>query len=108
MVQGITLKIIEGGIITGRATTQDGRPLIGVNIQVNPAPFRPSSELRTSNYQTDDRGIYRIYGLNPGEYFVSFGGLDAGKSTFPLTFYPASSEKGEPVIVRAGEEKNRY
>ena len=35
---------------------------------------------------TDDRGIYRIYGLAPGTYLVSAGGLNASQ-TFQFNPY---------------------
>jgi hypothetical protein len=65
------------------------------------------------NWRTDDRGIYRIYGLIPGSYVVQAGGRSGGPGPTPLspfsadapTYYPSSSrDAATPVVVRAGEE----
>jgi len=65
-------------------------------------------------YQTDDRGIYRIYGLPAGQYLVSVGEDRTGtmsfgrekKGFYPRTFYPGSTEKSEakPVDLDEGAE----
>src|SRR5437762_9246348 len=64
-------------------------------------------------YVTDDRGIYRIYGLAPGQYIVSAGSarnpitsLLAKRPRRVQTFYPgvADEAKSKPVEVLAGAE----
>src|SRR5262249_60725426 len=60
---------------------------------------------------TDDRGIYRIYGLLPGVYIVSIGigaenGLDDAqiKRDAP-TYYPsATRDTATEINLRGGEE----
>ena len=59
---------------------------------------------------TDDRGIYRIYGLAPGSYLVRAGGggalgiLSATELDAP-TYAPASTrDTAAEIQVRAGEE----
>jgi hypothetical protein len=62
-------------------------------------------------YQTDDRGVYRIYGLPPGRYRVSVG-YDAANDSFARgshyekTFYsdPDNESKAGIVELRAGDE----
>src|SRR5262249_40109358 len=43
------------------------------------------------NYETDDRGVYRIYGLPAGNYLVSAGGADrpgvSRRICYPLTYF---------------------
>jgi protocatechuate 3,4-dioxygenase beta subunit len=48
----------------------------------------------------DDRGDYRLYGLQPGDYYISASG--GGH----MVFYPGTPDEtsAEPVRVRAGEE----
>jgi hypothetical protein len=62
--------------------------------------------------QTDDRGVYRIYGLTPGSYIVSAGGLgnasgysvDQYGSDVP-TYAPSSPrDAATEVSVNSGEE----
>lgn len=71
--QQITVTMFKGAVITGALRDDTGAPLAGVSvalldlrvIAVNPLP--PSPETVT----TDDRGIYRFFGLPPGEYAIA-------------------------------------
>jgi uncharacterized protein (DUF2141 family) len=72
----ITVGVPKGSAITGMLTDPDGQPLPG--LQVRALTYRitpPGGERRlvpaqTTNVMTDDRGIYRIFGLPAGEYAV--------------------------------------
>ena len=76
---------------------------------------RPSGPFLTAwQGQTDDRGIYRMFGLLPGTYIVSAGGLSMSQ-TFQFnpyehdvpTYAPsATRDTAAEVSVRAGEESN--
>jgi hypothetical protein len=66
-------------------------------------------------YQTDDRGVYRLYGLFPGHYKVSAGEQPANGGNFmsagyfPKTFYPDATDFAKAAIVdvtEGGETKN--
>src|SRR6185436_19584747 len=80
-VDDIDFSLSKGGVITGRVTTRDARPLIMEPIQAvrldqaepGASPFKFSL---THSFTTDDRGVYRIYGLAPGRYRVSVGKSD--------------------------------
>ena len=62
--------------------------------------------------ETDDRGIYRIYGLLPGQYTVNAGGsgqfgqfTPSGFDIDVPTYYPSSTrDTAVPVSVRSGDE----
>src|SRR5205823_4468680 len=67
-------------------------------------------------FQTDDRGIYRIFGIRPGRYKVSIGeeniGIHRGLGTersMPITFYPDASDAAKATVIEIGEgtEANR-
>jgi hypothetical protein len=115
---GAQLKItmIKGGVITGTVMNSKGEPVVGVPVSASPANDLPASSpsllgLGTAA-ETDDRGIYRIYGLLPGQYIVTAGGGGPfgafSASGFDLdvpTFYPsATRDTAVPVSVRGGEE----
>jgi len=78
-----------GRAVTGRVVDSAGRPLTGFRITAiqhgyeygrriwrtadstdRPALLQLPSENATSPGQTDDRGVYRIFGLAPGEYHI--------------------------------------
>lgn len=72
----VTLTLIRGGVITGRVTNASGDPVIG--IPVSAILVRDSEGNKVNfgglNRMTDDRGVYRLYGLRPGTYLVMAGG----------------------------------
>src|SRR2546423_1653444 len=72
-IDSIDFALVGGGVITGRVTDLDGRPLIEERITLIQADSPKSGvtsaytdELRTS--QPDDRGVYRIFGLAASRY----------------------------------------
>jgi hypothetical protein len=112
----VKIELIRGAVITGTVTSSTGEPLVAVRVRV--FMIRDSNgqaarcETPVNERSTDDRGIYRIYGLPPGTYVVSAGG-GVGYSPFNLSAYdadiptyaPASTrDTAAEVNVRAGEE----
>ena len=69
----IEIKLSRGGVITGRIADEDGEPLARALVSVMRYQYiRGERQLTPAGVdQTDDRGQYRIYGLSPGEYYVS-------------------------------------
>jgi hypothetical protein len=63
----------RGGVITGMVVDENGEPAPGTQVRVMRYVMRTGErQLQTAGQdQSDDRGIYRIYGLQPGEYLVS-------------------------------------
>jgi protocatechuate 3,4-dioxygenase beta subunit len=113
-VEGIDFKLTRGGVITGRITDADGKPLIEERITLTPVDdkgepvrglaARPANFLMNS---TDDRGIYRIYGLAAAHYKVSVGD-DGGRATlrggfYPKTYYGNTAEAAKASIVDLNE-----
>jgi protocatechuate 3,4-dioxygenase beta subunit len=83
--ENVDFALVRGGVITGRVTDADGRPLIAraVSLQVvdeggqkRDARIQeiPNWMMTLNMFQTDDRGVYRIFGLRAGRYVVSSGG----------------------------------
>lgn len=71
-VENIDIALERGGVITGTVTDADGRPVIEETVHVSAATrAQPLGYL--PNVRTDDRGIYRAYGLPAGSYVVSAG-----------------------------------
>jgi protocatechuate 3,4-dioxygenase beta subunit len=121
--EGVDFKITRGGVITGRVTDADRRPVIEERITLLPvdengAPARQQifGSRNYQMYQTDDRGVYRIYGLPAGKYKVSAGQepgrmatVGAGTGNYPRTYYPDATDLAKASIVdlnEGGEAKN--
>jgi len=107
-----SLRLIKGGVITGVVTDQAGVPLAAVRVHVTRVPGAGGREMSGRDASTDDRGIYRVYGLEAGAYLVSVsGGSNLFNSNPSLkadeqpTFYPSSPRAAATkVVVVAGQE----
>jgi hypothetical protein len=110
-----TITLIKGGVITGAVTGPNGEPLVQAGVRailIRDANGKPPLPDRFAvNRPTDDRGIFRIYGLPTGTYIVAAGGRatfgysnNAYDSDAP-TYAPSSTrDTAAEVSVRAGEE----
>jgi Carboxypeptidase regulatory-like domain len=113
----LSLRMIKGGVITGTVTDANGEPVIGLFVDAmrvrgaDGRALREGSSGRLSQpRQTDDRGVYRIYGLRAGTYIVRAGGKGSFGPATPYdlnapTYYPATTrEAATGVQVQAGQE----
>ena len=113
----VNLRLVRGGVITGTVTNSLGEPVVAVRMRammVRDANGRPLPLPSIGGqYQTDDRGVYRLFGLLPGTYLVSAGG--AGMQQFSFnpydfdtpTYAPSSTrDNAAEVTVTSGEETN--
>lgn len=113
----VTITLTRGGVITGRVTTANGDPLVGIRVRAEMV-VRARNGRRVLNglgteRETDDRGVYRIYGLPAGTYVVMAGGVKMSYSSANVdpfdtdvpTFAPSSTrETASEINVRSGEE----
>jgi Carboxypeptidase regulatory-like domain len=111
--ENVQIPLIRGGVITGRVTNALGEPVIGIPVTAirrREHDGRPTIEAIGSRpRQTDDRGIYRLYGLRPGSYIVmakSNPRFDAGAYDNEIpTYHPSSTrDAAAEVTVASGSE----
>lgn len=116
--EAATVRMVKGGVITGRVLSAVGEPLIAVPVSVQyvrDAQGRAASGGGAGGgFQTDDRGVYRIYGLQPGSYVVSAGRTGSGgpgggrlspyEGDVPTYFPAATRDTAVEVAVSAGSE----
>lgn len=111
-VEGLSVALERGGGITGRVTDAEGQPVIEQSIRLdqvdrNGAPAPEILPVSVFRFSTDDRGVYRIYGLPAGFYKVSVGVSPTDRSVrigfaggfFARTFHPDASEAARAAIV---------
>jgi hypothetical protein len=69
----LTLYLVPGGVITGTVFDQAGNGASDVEVYVFRTRTRSGERMldEMESVMTDDRGVYRIYGLTPGEYVVA-------------------------------------
>lgn len=120
-VEGINFALVRGGVITGRVTDAEGRPVVEQQVNVYTTdmfeqkfPDRPI--FPASSAQTDDRGIYRIFGLGAGRYKVAAGRteeafnptLSQDRVTYKQVFHPDVTDQAKANVldVTEGSEAN--
>ena len=81
-VKDVLFRMTVAAVVTGRVTNDDGEALVRAQVVALRAPSEDEIEddvllasrkeplVPVSSAQTDDRGQYRIFGLNPGEYYI--------------------------------------
>jgi hypothetical protein len=117
-VENINFALVRGGVITGKITDADGRPVIQQPVRLvraDPADSRNPQNVGTSfgasNLGTDDRGVYRIFGLNPGRYKVATGRPADGSAGFTMpgraiykeVYYPDVTDVAKATVIEVSE-----
>src|SRR5262245_29569881 len=131
-VENIDILLVRGGVITGRITDSAGTPLIAKKVRLQRAQDGTTNDqsatingfgFNPDFAETDDRGIYRAFGLPTGKYIVSAGSGTFGDQSqkYPLTYHPDATDEKEAtkievkeggevtgVDIRIGSEKGIY
>jgi hypothetical protein len=115
-VEGIDFALVRGGVITGKVTNAEGRPVIEerVNLFLANPPSNPRDPVpqlySVSSAQTDDRGIYRMFGLTAGRYKVASGNNENGvfdasgrRPAYKQTFHPDVTDPAQATVVEVTE-----
>lgn len=112
-VDRVDFKLVRGGVITGRITDVDGNPVIGEQVRVHGSNVRNETwSFENARNRTDDRGIYRIFGLASGEYTVSVGQDNPSTigstmvrfgSLYIKTYYPGTTRQSEAKVLELKE-----
>lgn len=114
-IDGIDFSLVRGGVVTGKVVDAEGRPVIEQTVTLQSADqtgqrggfgFGGGGSART-----DDRGVYRIYGVPAGRYYVSVGAqqrLSAystvmGQQAYKQTFYPEATDSTQATVVEVAE-----
>ncbi len=110
----VTLVLIKGGVVTGTVTNSKGEPVEAIAIRVEMVIDEAGRKTSAISHEgvTDDRGIYRVYGLPSGTYIVAADGANnyspTGVNAFSInmpTYAPSSSrDEADEISVRVGEE----
>ncbi|HSE17133.1 MAG TPA: carboxypeptidase-like regulatory domain-containing protein [Pyrinomonadaceae bacterium] len=117
-VENINFSLVRGGVITGRVTDADGRPVIQQGVffyraeafeRQQQTPSQPV--FVTTSAQTDDRGIYRAFGLAAGRYKVASGLSDdiynasfvGARSSYKHVFHPDVSDQAKATVIEVVE-----
>jgi hypothetical protein len=133
-VGDVLFRMTVAAVITGRVTNDDGEAMVRLQVVAlrqpseddieDEGPFsRRTQKLRTAaSARTDDRGLYRIFGLEPGDYYIRVTDSQGPELDTPVgesfwlqrelgseyapVYYPgvAQAHQAQTVSVKAGEE----
>jgi protocatechuate 3,4-dioxygenase beta subunit len=116
-LENVTFNLPRGGVIAGRVNDEFGEPVAEAMVMaLRYRYFNGQRRLIPAGRfsQTDDEGSFRIYGLAPGDYYLSatlrtflFGNDEStNRSGYAPTYYPGtgSSQQAEKVTVGLGGE----
>jgi 5-hydroxyisourate hydrolase-like protein (transthyretin family) len=122
-ITDLIFRLQKTAVITGRVVDEDGDPIIRASVEVlrrrvvnGSRRFEPMG-----SEATDDQGVYRIFDLPPGHYFVRVNPLGPKgsirmspddeqppdpKSAYPETYFPGTTDSSRASVleVKAGDE----
>jgi len=115
--QPVTLSIpmIPGGVISGRITDANGRPVTAGQVSALRLNYQDGHRVlsSTKSSTTNDRGEFRLFGLEPGEYYVrsDFRRTSAGRGGLQENsriYFPgvADPDRAAKIPVASGAESS--
>jgi len=116
--------LVRGGAISGRIADEFGEPVSGAQVNVQRYAYMGGARRLTGSGgeggfdRTDDLGQFRLYGLTPGEYYVTatlrtmeFMPMNSTAIAPPMdgyapTYFPGTTSFADArrVTVRAGQD----
>jgi hypothetical protein len=118
----VNFVLARGGVISGKVVDDGGEAVSGTQVAAVRYRFMAGSRRlmpaggEGSTDRTDDQGSFRLFGLPPGDYFVSAnnrgnmfsapGMTNTEAEGFAPTYYPGTPNVAEAtrVTVKAGQE----
>ena len=117
-VEKVRIAMWRGGVISGNVFDEYGEPAVGVQVQA--MQYRYIGGTRqlvptgmSGPIRTDDLGGFRLYGLPPGQYYVSARPMNMMQANVPAggtgvmpTYYPNTADQAgaQRLNVVAGKE----
>lgn len=114
-IGGVDIALTRGGVITGRVTDAEGLPVIQESVRLTAVNERGQKQQVNLPYSfmktTDDRGVYRLFGLAPGRYIVSVGvdpksgsGRPGFGNSYSLTYSPDVSDDSKATVIEVSAD----
>ena len=119
-LKGITFRMVQGGVISGRVRDFRGEAVAGYQVFLMKSEYTADGKRRLTDAAgtvTDDRGEYRLYWIPPGHYYLLASQFLKGKKdglgpdvvpdqVFPTTYYPGVADlpRAVTIEIRPGAE----
>jgi len=108
----LTIKMVQHSVIAGRVINDQGDPIDRVQVTVMRYRYQNGERTLTnagSGGNTDDLGNYRIFGLEPGRYYVRVAPQgfaiaatqtqSQSQLTYQQTYYPSALEPDSATVL---------
>jgi len=110
-LRDVNIQLTPAAVITGRVYDQNRRPLPALHVEALRYQYRDGAKVLiwAGSGQSDDRGEYRIYNLQPGTYYVrATPSATSLQAALAPAFYPGvvDLQDGVPITVAAGTESS--
>jgi hypothetical protein len=94
-ISQLVMELVPAAAVTGRITDGIGRPVVNVPVTLLRPRHTAKGKIHAvvATTKTDDRGLYRLFGIAPGRYL-----LGAGDGPSPTGFRPVAPANGPPPI----------
>jgi hypothetical protein len=106
-VDNLVLRMTPAATVSGIVRAPDNAPLAAATAHAYRVQWTPSARRLTlvQTALTNDRGEYRLFWLDPGEYYIaaSYTGRARPSGEFPLTPNLAGPDEGYPALYFPGE-----
>lgn len=112
-IDKLQIALPRGSVLGGRITDEFGEPVANASVIAMRYSYAAGGRRLTaapgsnSRDTTDDQGHFRLFGLPPGDYFVSAtlrtGGTEAADPTGETSGYAATYYPGTPNIAEAAK-----
>ena len=123
-IQDLVFRLERAAVIAGRVFDEDGEPMPRVSVMAMRQSFSKGKKrlLDAASSETNDLGEYRIYGLEPGRYYLSANATEEGyavgekqysespkagpEKSYTRLYYPGTSDmsRASTVQVKGAEE----
>jgi hypothetical protein len=123
-ITDLVFKLGLAGVITGKVFDEDGEPMVGVAVRAMRQVYTDGrkSLQATTEQETNDLGEFRVFGLEPGRYYISaemvgwnrvvgdreFSSSEknSGEKGYAKIYYQSALEaaSASSVYVKEGEE----
>lgn len=103
LIEGVEIVLVRAGVIVGRVFGADGDPMVRAQVQaIRLGRSFGRQTVSTNGFPdfTDDRGAFRLYGLAPGEYYVSVRPPASWQP--PTAAPPSGATQGPPTVLHPG------
>jgi protocatechuate 3,4-dioxygenase beta subunit len=99
------LQLPRGSVITGTVLDEYGEPAPGTQVRVMRYVMQGGRRTlqQSGSGATDDRGIYRVYGLQPGDYIVSAVPRNAGPAMDVQRLQTELAQVRERLVAQAAD-----